>query len=98
MALLLNLNCTIAVILNGLKNHTVFVFAISFLPFLSPGDGTTYNIQTDDVCNAMNETGCTYNYYVLSNGTNIVVGVVDSPGMKGLFPRYLNLQSARVGT
>ena len=70
------------------------MFAISFLPFLSPGDGTTYNIQSgDDACNAVKETGCTYNYYVFSNGTNVVVGVVDFPGMKVLFPvmssRYL---------
>ena len=70
------------------------MFAISFLPFLSPGDGTTYNIQSgDNACDAVNETGCTYNYYVLSNGTNVVVGVVDVAGMKVLFPvmssRYL---------
>ena len=70
------------------------MFAISFLPFLSPADGTFYIIQSgDDACNAVNETGCTYNYYVLSNGTNVVVGVVDFPGMKVLFPvmssRYL---------
>ena len=70
------------------------MFAISFLPFLSPGDRTTYNIQSgDNACDAVNETGCTYNYYVLSNGTNVVVGVVDFPGMKVLFPvmssRYL---------
>lgn len=98
MALQLNLSCTIAVILNGLKSSkiTVFVFAISFLPFLSPGDGTTYNIQSgDNACDAVNETGCTYSYYVLSNGTNVVVGVVDVAGMEVLFPCYLNLQLPR---
>ena len=92
MASQLNLSCTIAVILNGLKSSkiTVFVFAISFLPFLSPGDGTTYNIQSgDNACDAVNETGCTYSYYVLSNGTNVVVGVVDVAGMEVLFPCYL---------
>ena len=88
--------CVCVCVPQKFQNYTV---SISFLRFLSPGDGTTYNIQSgDNLCDAVNGTGCTYNYYVLSNGTNIVVGVVDIPGMKVLFPCYLNLQSARVGT
>ena len=42
-------------------------------------DGTTYTIQMDNGCNAVNGSGCTHIYYVLSNGTNVIVGVIDNP-------------------
>ena len=43
-------------------------------------DGTTYTIQSgDNGCNAVNGSGCTHIYYVLGNGTNVTVGVIDNP-------------------
>ena len=47
----------------------------------------------------MAENMCTYTYYVLSNGTNVVLGVMDPPGTYEQCYLYLeDRQSARVDT